>query len=106
MWESNWARYLNYLVENKQIKSWLYEADTFEFQVSEIERHFYTPDFKIINRDNSIVYHEVKGWMDKQSAVKLENMSLFYPTIDLVLIEKKTYFEIQNKFSKVLNWEL
>lgn len=104
-WEANYARYLNLLVEKKQIISWKFEPDTFEFPVKRGTR-FYTPDFKITEMDGSIVYHEVKGYLDARGATRLKRMKKYYPLVKLILIQKKEMMEIAKKISMLLpGWE-
>ena len=103
-WEANYARYLSFLVSNGEILGWEYEPDTFEFPVKR-GNIAYTPDFKIINNDGSVEYHEVKGYMDKDSAVKLKRMEKYYPTIKVVVIGKDEYTMLK-KWAKLINgWE-
>ena len=103
-WEANYARYLSFLVSNGEILGWEYEPDTFEFPVKR-GNIAYTPDFKIINSDGSVEYHEVKGYMDKDSAVKLKRMEKYYPTIKVVVIGKDEYTMLK-KWAKLINgWE-
>ncbi len=105
-WEANYARYLTWLVEIGEIASWEYEPDTFEFTKIKRGSRFYTPDFKIINPDNSIEYHEVKGWMDPKSKTKLRRMAKYYPEIKLVLIDGDCYHAIAKQVRKIIpHWE-
>lgn len=90
-WEANYARYLNWLVSLREIKDWEYEVDTFHFRKIKRGVMFYTPDFKITNNDDSIEYHEIKGWMDPGSATKLKRMSKYYPNIKVILIDREAY---------------
>jgi hypothetical protein len=104
-WEANYARYLNWLIKVGEIVSWTYEPDTFEFPVKRGNR-FYVPDFKLVNRNGSIEYHEVKGWMDPQSATKLKRMAKYYPAVKIVLIDKEQYTAIARQVSRMIpNWE-
>lgn len=105
-WERNYARYLNFLIKQKKIKSWEYEKDVFWFEKIKRGVVSYKPDFKILNFDETIEYHEVKGWMDKKSATKLKRMRIYYPKIKLVLIDSKAYKEL-NKMGKLFSpyWE-
>lgn len=104
-WEANYARYLNLLKKLKIINDWKFEVDTFEFPVKRGSR-FYTPDFKIFNDDNSIEYHEVKGYMDQRSSTKLKRMKKYYPNIPIILIDKEYYSRIGRKYSSLIeNWE-
>jgi len=104
-WEANYARYLNFLVSKHIIESWEYEPDTFEFPVKRGSK-FYTPDFKIININKEIEYHEVKGYLDAQSQTKLRRMNKYYPDINMQLIDSNVYHTIRKQFEKIIeNWE-
>ena len=106
-WEANYARYLNWLKDLNQIKDWQYEPDTFEFFSIKKGTRFYTPDFKIMNLDDSIEYHEVKGWMDEKSFTKLKRMAKYYPEIKLVLIDQYVYVPIHKEMKNLIpGWEM
>src|ERR1700733_3907156 len=90
-WEANYARFLNYLMSIGEIKEWDFEPEEFEFVGIKRGTRFYLPDFKITNKDGSVEYHEVKGYMDATSRTKLKRMAKFYPHIKIVLIDKKYY---------------
>ena len=80
-WEANYARYLNWLVEQGDIQGWEYETDTFVFDGYTRGAMTYRPDFKVTEKDGSIVYHEVKGWMDGPSKTRLNRMKKHYPEV-------------------------
>lgn len=104
-WEANWARYLNWLIEQGAIARWEYEAETFEFPVRRGSR-FYTPDFKVWNSDNTIEYHEIKGYMDQRSATKLSRMARYYPQIKIIVIDKSCYGDVARKVGGMIpEWE-
>ncbi len=96
-WEANYARYLNLLIEQKQIIKWEFEKETFEFKSIKRGCRFYTPDFKVYNNDGSVEYYEIKGWMDDKSRTKLKRMGIYYPNVKYRLIMQKEYEEIKNK---------
>ena len=105
-WEANYARYLNWLKNNGQIKKWEFEPDTFEFNVKRGAR-FYTPDFKITKLDDSQEYHEVKGYFDNRSKTRMKRMRIYYPSVRLELIDGPIYYAIANKIGKSLpGWEV
>lgn len=106
-WEANYARYLNWLVENdNELLKWEYEPDTFVFEGITRGTRTYTPDFKLFYCDGRIEYHEVKGWMDPKSVTRLRRMKKYFPQIDLVLIDAGVYRGIENSVSKLIpNWE-
>lgn len=77
-WEANICRYLNWLKGKNKIKEWAYEVETFEFPLKRGTR-FYTPDFKIIENDGSVLYWEVKGLMDSESKTRLKRFKKYHP---------------------------
>lgn len=104
-WEANYARYLNWLVEQGQIVRWEYEPDTFEFPVKRGNR-LYTPDFKVFNNDGTFEYHEVKGWMDPGSITKLKRMRIHHKHIKMVVIDAKYYRALSKQIGDCIpNWE-
>lgn len=106
-WEANWARYLNWLLEQGEICKWEFEPDTFAFHLIKRGTRFYTPDFKVFNKNGSIEYHEIKGWMTPESRTKLKRMAKYYPEIKVVLIDKKHYRSVADKMKRVIaNWEI
>lgn len=104
LWEVNYALYLNFLIKQKQIKKWKYEVDTFWFEKIRRGVRSYKPDFKIFNFNNTIEYHEVKGWMDPKSKTKISRMAKYYPKIKLIIIEKESYKDIKRKVGKLLGF--
>ncbi len=103
-WEANYALYLDFLVKQKQIKSWEFEAEFFIFDKIKYGTTRYLPDFKITNLDGSLEYHEVKGYMDSRSKTKLRRMKRYYPKIKLILVEKESYNSIKKKVGRMLNF--
>lgn len=106
-WEANYARYLEWLKEKNQIQSWQHEPQTFWFL--EIKRgvRSYLPDFKVIENNGDVVFHEVKGWMDARSKTCLSRMKKYHPNVKIQLIEKKQYAEIGRKVGPMIkDWEM
>lgn len=104
-WEANYARYLNWLQKNGEIECWEYEPDTYEFPVKRGNRS-YTPDFKIFYSDGTYEYHEVKGYMNSHSAVKLKRMAKYYPDEKLILIDSEVYKALAKDMRLIIkNWE-
>lgn len=104
-WEANTARYLNFLKRQKQIKDWEYECKTFEFPIKRGTR-FYTPDFKVVNLDNSVEWWEVKGWMDRKSKTKLKRMKKYYPDEKIIILGKDRYRTLSRQLCRIIpNWE-
>ena len=105
-WEANWARYLTWLKSIGEIRAWEFEVVTFEFAKIKRGTRFYTPDFKVTNKDGSVEYHEVKGYMDQRSATKLKRMAKYYPLTRIVLIDKAAYSSVAKKVSGLIaGWE-
>lgn len=93
-WEANYARYLNWLCRQKKIKDWQYEPRVFRFEGVTRGPYTYTPDFAITTLDGSIVYHEVKGWMDSASRSRLKRFARFYPELTLEVIDHVRYKQL------------
>lgn len=105
-WEANWARYLNWLKSIGEIVDWEYESETFEFKTIKRGNRFYTPDFKIANKDGSIQYDEVKGYMDAKSRTKLRRMEKYYPKVKIVLVDEDAYYAVAKQVRNFIpNWE-
>lgn len=104
-WEINIAYYLEWLRIKGQIDDWCYEADTFWFEQIRRGVRSYTPDFKIFDKDGSVKYIEVKGWMDSKSATKLKRMKKYYPNVKVDLIDKDEYKVLKDQISRLCNWE-
>jgi hypothetical protein len=105
-WEANWARYLNWLQARGDIRSWEYEAITFEFTKIKRGTRFYTPDFRVTNGDGSIELHEIKGYMDAKSQTSLDRMARYYPDVKLLLVDKNQYRAVANVVAGMIpTWE-
>ena len=106
-WEANYARYLNFLVKQKQILKWEFEPDTFIFHEVKRGIRSYKPDFKIWENEASEPYFvEVKGWMDNVSKTKLKYMAKYYPHIKIILVGESEYKAIRSTVRKMISgWE-
>lgn len=106
-YEANYARWLNFLKERKEIKDWQYEPDTFEFTKIKRGGRFYTPDFKLFLNDETVEYHEVKGWDYPKGITKRKRMAKYYPNIKLVVINEEFFKGIraQGFHHLIPNWE-
>ncbi len=104
-WEANYARYLEWLRQQKQIEGWEHEPETFWFHTIKRGVRSYLPDFRVTER-GKISYHEVKGWMDPRSKTKLKRMAKYYPDILMIVIGKKEYQAIAKVVGKMIqDWE-
>jgi hypothetical protein len=103
--EANYARYLTWLQSIGEIQGWKYESQEFEFPVKRGNR-WYKCDFEVTNKDDSIEFHEVKGWMDASSATKLKRMARYYPNIKIKLIDADAYRALARDVSRFIpGWE-
>ena len=96
-WEANYARYLQWLVENGQIKRWEFEPVTFWFEGVKRGTVSYLPDFRVTENDGREVYHEVKGWMDARSKTKIKRMAKYHPEVELIVIDSGAYRALAKK---------
>lgn len=103
-WELNYARYLDHLELKGKIKTWDYEVDSFTFPEFHIGQTKYLPDFKVLGINNEVTYHEVKGWMDNKSKIKLSSMKKYYPKIKIKLIDETRYKKIEKQKDKIKGW--
>ncbi len=105
-WEANYARVLQWLKEQGSIKDWEFETVTYPFPGIKRGCIDYKIDFKVINPDDSFEIHEVKGYMDKKSATKLERMAKFYPDVKIVIVDRKQYMVLKAQMKPFLpDWE-
>ncbi len=106
-WEANFALYLRWMKQNGQIRDWKYEPDTFEFLPIKRGTRFYTPDFRVIENDNSVIYYEIKGYFDQKSRTRMRRMSKYYPKITVVVIDHDAYYALAKQMSHLLpDWEI
>jgi len=105
-WEANYARYLNWLLELGEIADWEHEPETFWFDGVRRGCVSYLPDFRVLENDGRVVYHEVKGWMDSRSKTKIRRMAKYHPAVRLIVVAEKQYKEIERKVSAIIaGWE-
>lgn len=76
--EANYARYLQWLLERGDILQWQFEPKKFIFKQRTGTNH-YTPDFEVWYSATTYEWHEVKGWLDNKSKVKLKRFAEQYP---------------------------
>ena len=103
-WEANYALYLDFLIKQRQVKSWEFEPDTFWFEKIRRGVRSYKPDFKVITDTGRVEYHEVKGWMDPKSKTKISRMAKYHPAVRLILVDKDAYRDIAGKIGKMLKF--
>jgi hypothetical protein len=105
-WEANYARYLEFLKMQGQIKEWEHEPDVFWFEGIKRGCVSFLPDFRITEISGVNVYHEVKGWMDDRSKTKIRRMAIYHPNVSLTIIDAK-WFKSNNRnlTSIIYGWE-
>lgn len=105
-WESNYARYLQWLKERGEILDWKHEPETFWFDAIKRGVRSYLPDFRVWERDGSSRLHEVKGWMDARSKTTLKRMAKYHPSETIVVVREKDYNAIAKTVGPMINgWE-
>lgn len=105
-WEANYARYLQWLKDNREISDWQHEPETFWFDGIKRGCVSYLPDFRVTELNGKIVYHEVKGWMDGRSKTKIKRMAKYHPNVKLILIDSKVYKSISKTMTPIIrDWE-
>lgn len=106
-WEANYARYLQWLKEMRQIRDWEHEPKTFWFEAVRRGVRSYKPDFLVTENNGSQAWHEVKGWMDSRSRTTLARMKKYHPEERVILIDQKGYAAIGRKVSSLVpGWEV
>lgn len=105
-WEANYARYLQFLKERNQISDWFHEPETFWFLQIKRGVRSYLPDFKIINKDNTHYFVEVKGFYDSKSLTKIKRFNKYYPQEKLFLVDAKWFKANSDKLKFLIPfWE-
>jgi hypothetical protein len=103
-WEANYARFLDWLKAKGEIQDWAYESERFIFHGVTKAPVTYTPDFKVTENSGSVIYHEVKGWMDGPSKSKLKRMAKFYPDVSIIVIGAGEYKALAKWASLIPCW--
>lgn len=105
-WEANYARYLDYRKRCGLISRWEHEPLTFFFPGVISGPVSYLPDFRVTNKDASTEYHEVKGWMDAKSKLKLRRMKKHHPSIRIFVRSSKWFKQWNSKLKAIIHeWE-
>lgn len=105
-WEANYARYLEWLKSIGNIADWEHEPETFWFEKIKRGCVSYLPDFRVTNKDGSVEYHEVKGWMDARSKTKIKRMAKYHPKVKLIIVGSAAYKSLASKVGKAIpEWE-
>ena len=104
-WERNWAAYLDWLLSLGEIASWEYEPQEFEFTAVKRGTRFYKPDFRVVNPDGEVEWHEVKGRWTQKARTQVKRFRKYYPEHKLIVIDKEAYRAVAKKKGLIPGWE-
>ena len=105
-WEANFGRYLEWQKQNQIIQEWFHEPQTFWFGGIKRGCVSYLPDFKVLFKDGSHEWIEVKGFMDAKSRTKIKRFRKYYPDQPLRIISSKWYKANRKKLALIIpDWE-
>lgn len=96
-WESNTAKWLNFLCETGALKSWAHEAKTYWFAGIKRGVVSYLPDFEIVELTGTLKVVETKGHLDARSITKLKRMKKYHPNVPIVLVGKASHQALADK---------
>ena len=82
--EQSYADYLELLKKAQLIVDWRYEV----MKLRLAHKTFYTPDFLVIRKD-CMEFHETKGFMRDDAAVKLKVAAQTFPWFRFLLVKKE-----------------
>jgi hypothetical protein len=68
---------------------------------------FFVPDFWLPDEGKAGEFHEVKGWMDDNSRIKIERFRKYFPDLVLVVIDGRFFRQAERiRLCRVIeNWE-
>ena len=105
-WEANYARYLNWRMQQGEIKGWEYETETFWFLKIKRGVRSYTPDFKVFPLEGDPYFIELKGYMDDKSITKLKRMRIYHPNVRVELVPSADYKALAKTIKHIIpGWE-
>jgi len=87
--EGAYSAYLEGLRRAGEVIAWQYEPMSFKLA----ENTRYVPDFLVITAEGGVEFHETKGFMRDDAAVKLKVVAALYPyfTFRLVRLVRHTW---------------
>ena len=92
--EVEYARNLQIRLAAKDIKSWAFEPESWDFQAREkkvLRRNsLYTPDFMFVDSKGETYFVEAKGFNYSGSATKIRRALKYFPERKLLVYTKKT----------------
>ena len=104
-WEKDYSAYLDWLVSLGEIKGWEYEPEEFEFHAIKRGTRFYKPDFRVVDNNGDVEYHEVKGRWTAKAKTQVKRFRKYYPQHKLVIIDADVYNAIKRQKALIPGWE-
>ncbi len=92
--ERDFADHLNHLFMVGEIVRWTYEDTKLRLGTGS----WYTPDFRLIMRDGSIVFYEVKGHQREAALVRIKVASDLYPEYTFIQVKREQGVWIEQRF--------
>lgn len=83
--EQSYASHLEVLKRAGEIVDYKYESVKLKIGVKTC---WFCPDFWVLAKDGVSEYHETKGWMREDAAIKLKSAALQYPHFRFFLVRK------------------
>lgn len=84
--ECNFAYYLEFLKEHKQIRDWAFEQTTFTFKDEVKGAKQFLVDFDVLNNDGTFEYYETKGWLKGSDVTKFKRVNQYRPEAKITLV--------------------
>jgi hypothetical protein len=104
-WEANIARVLNFMKGRGLIADWKYEPQRFDFPIKR-GTNSYLPDFKVINKDGTHHWWEVKGHQARRGMTAIKRFRKYYPDERLTVIDEKAYRDLERQMAGLIPaWE-
>jgi len=89
MFERNWARYLQFLMDHDKIIDWVYQPIKWDFWPFNYRNkpYEYSPDFLITEPDGQDIYQETKGYIRTYDISRISRANKHFGpvTFDLVM---------------------
>lgn len=83
--ETAYYHYLNVLLKSNSIKRFDFEPEKLKLA----KATYYSPDFRVIKNDNSIEFHETKGFWRDDARVKIKLAAKLHPYVFIAVTRKK-----------------
>ena len=66
---------------------------------------FYKPDFRVVNRDESVEWYEAKGRWTQKAKTQVNRFRKYYPEHKLIVIDADAYKAVTKKKALIPKWE-